>query len=78
MDIRDRILGFFKEKNKFDDKLTFDTELLGGGYVNSLFALEIVMFLEKEFKIRIGRRDISEQNFSTINNMAALVERLLK
>ena len=78
MEIQNRILEFFKEKNKFDDKLTFDTELLGGGYVNSLFALEIVMFLEKEFKIKIKRRDIDEENFKTINNMAALVERLTK
>ena len=78
MSTQERILKFFKDKNKADENLTWDTELLSGGYVNSLFALEIVMFLEKEFKIRIKRRDINEDNFRTINNMAALVERLVK
>lgn len=76
MSTQERILKFFIEKNKADDNLTWDTDLLGGGYVNSLFALEIVMFLEKEFKIRIKRRDINDDNFRTINNMTALVERL--
>ena len=76
MSTQERILKFFVEKNKADDNLTWDTDLLGGGYVNSLFALEIVMFLEKEFKIRIKRKDINDENFRTINNMTALVERL--
>ena len=76
MSTQERILKFFIEKNKADENLTWDTDLLGGGYVNSLFALEIVMFLEKEFKIRIKRKDINDDNFRTINNMTALVERL--
>jgi acyl carrier protein len=76
MSTQERILKFFIEKNNADDNLTWDTDLLGGGYVNSLFALEIVMFLEKEFKIRIKRKDINDENFRTINNMTALVERL--
>lgn len=78
MSTQERILKFFKEKNKEVEKLTYDTDLLKEGYVNSLFALEIVMFLEREFKIRIKRKDISDENFRTINNMASLVERLLK
>lgn len=77
MNTQERIYKFFEEKNKADEALTWDTDLLGGGYVNSLFALEIVMYLEKEFKIRIKRRDITDDNFRTINNMASLVERLI-
>lgn len=76
MNTQERILKFFIEKNKADDNLKWDTDLLAGGYVNSLFALEIVMYLEKEFKIRIKRKDINDENFRTINNMSALVERL--
>ncbi len=78
MNTQERITQFFVEKNKYDENLTNDTDLLKSGYVNSLFALEIVMYLEKEFKIRIKRRDITNENFSTINNMAALVEKLAK
>ncbi len=77
MSTQERIYKFFVEKNKADDALMWDTDLLSGGYVNSLFALEIVMYLEKEFKIRIKRRDITDDNFRTINNMTALVERLI-
>lgn len=78
MDTQERIVQFFVQKNKYDENLKYDTDLLKSGYVNSLFALEIVMYLEKEFKIKIKRRDITNENFSTINNMSALVERIIK
>ncbi len=73
--LQEKIFEFFKNKKKTDG-LEYDTDLFEKGFVNSLFALEIVMWLEKEFKIKLKRADINQDNFKTINNMAALVERL--
>jgi acyl carrier protein len=53
--------------------LTDDTELFKSKYITSLFALQIVMFLEKEFAIKLARKDINEKNFHTISAMADLV-----
>ena len=53
--------------------LQYDTELFKSKYITSLFAIQIVTFLEKQFKIKLSRKDISEQNFHTINAMAELV-----
>ena len=75
MTTQERIMGFFNGKGI--DDITNETDLFKGGYVNSLFALEVVMFLEKEFKIKIKNKDITEKNFKTINNMAAVVEKYL-
>lgn len=75
MTTQERIMEFFNSKNITD--VTNETDLFKGGYVNSLFALEIVMFLEKEFKIKIKNKDITEKNFKTINSMAEVVEKYL-
>lgn len=77
MDTRERIYKFFVDKKKADG-LTYDTELLKSRYINSLFALQIVMFVEKEFGVRLGRKEISTENFHSINAIAALVEGHLK
>ena len=76
MDTREKILEFFKN-NKKADGLTYDTELFKGNYVNSLFALQMVMFIEKEFRIKLKHKDINEKNFHTINAIAELVEGVL-
>lgn len=73
MSTQERIMSFF-EKNGKAEGLTFDTELLESHYINSLFALQIVLFVEKEFHIKLKHKEISEQNFHSINAIAALVE----
>ena len=71
-EIREKIYGFLAQL-KPADGLAYDTELFKSKYITSLFALQIVMFIEKEFKIKLGRKDISENNFHTIDAMAELV-----
>lgn len=77
MDTKEQIFQFFAQRN-MTDGLTCDTELMDSGKVNSLFALEIVLYLEKTFKIRLKGKDINKNNFRTINAMAELVERVQK
>ena len=72
-----KIVEFFKSRGKADD-LAYDTDLFKGGYINSLFALEMVLFLEETFKIKIKNKEISEKNFRTIDSIAGVVERSLQ
>jgi len=51
-----------------------DTDIFGGGLVNSLFAMQLIAFLEKEFAITIENRDLKLDNFRTVNAMAAFIE----
>lgn len=74
MSVEERVLEFFKSKG---NNITVDTDLFKGGYVNSLFALEVVMYLEKEFKIKIKNKDITENNFRTVSQIARTVENYL-
>lgn len=75
VNIEDKIIDFFREKGIVDNIMP-DTNLFTGNYINSLFALEMVMYLENTFKIKIKNKDINEENFKTIGNITALVARL--
>jgi acyl carrier protein len=46
------------------------------GFVNSLFAMELVMFIEKTFGVTIPNDELRIDNFRTANSMAELVDRL--
>jgi len=53
-----------------------DTDLFAAGGQSSLFALELVLHLEKSFGISIRGTDLRLDNFRTVTVMAALVTRL--
>jgi|GEM_PF-636583 len=72
------IVTKFIQAKKEGTALEGDTNLFENGFVNSLFALDIVTFLEKTFKIKLGKNDITKENLSTVNKIAALVEKLKK
>ncbi len=52
-----------------------DDQIFASGFVNSMFAMQLVAFVEKEFGIGIANEDLELENFSSIAAMAALVER---
>jgi acyl carrier protein len=58
-------------------ELKDDDDIFALGFVNSLLALQLVGFLEKEFDITIEDEDLDFENFSTIDNMDCLLERKL-
>ena len=55
-------------------ELQNDEDMFSLGFVNSLFAMQLVMFLEKEFSIRIETKDLDLANFRTIDNIVKLIE----
>lgn len=42
-------------------------------YVNSMFALQLVQFVEREFQIAITDDDLELENFSSVKNLASFV-----
>lgn len=51
-----------------------DQDIFALGFVNSLFAMQLVMFVENEFGITVEDDDLDIDNFRTINAIANLVE----
>ena len=56
-------------------ELTNDQDIFALGFVNSLFAMQLVLFVEKEFALQIEDEDLDIDNFRSLNAIAALVER---
>ncbi len=71
------LLEFFANEKKISG-IDENTDLFKEGHVNSLFALEMVVFLEKTFSLKIPRKEMNKANFTSVGAMAALVERLGK
>ena len=72
--IAERITAFLSQRTKID--WAPDTDLFESGHVSSLFATELVVFLEEAFDIEIAGRDLRLDNFRTVDVMTALVRRL--
>lgn len=52
-----------------------DEDIFSLGFVNSLFAIELVLFVEREYQITVENEDLDIDNFRTINALAGLIER---
>ena len=58
-------------------ELTCDQDIFALGLVNSLFAMQLVNFVETEFGISVEQEDLEIENFNTVNAIADLVYRKL-
>jgi len=72
---QDQILGFIR--SRFPQVEIGEAEdIFQIGFVNSLFAMELVMFVEKTFSVTVPNEELRIDNFRTATSMAALVGRL--
>lgn len=69
------ILREFISKYIENGRLSDDDDLFSSGYVNSLFAMELVTFVERRFNIRIENEELNIDNFRSINAIASLVSK---
>ncbi|GIN99876.1 acyl carrier protein [Brevibacillus laterosporus] len=78
MTAREKIRHFI-EKNLviFDDHVEFSDEdnIFELGFVNSLFAMKMLTFVEEEFNITIDNDELDLINFSSVSNIVRLIEK---
>ncbi len=66
-----RFLGGFLPVESLSD----DTQIFATGFVNSLFAMELVLFIEKEFRINIEPEELDISNLGSLNAIDHFLER---
>lgn len=72
--IKDKIKIFLSQFS-VNHELQDDDDIFAAGFVNSMFAMQLVLFVEKEFQVTIDNEDLDLDNFRTINAIARLLER---
>ncbi|MCC3434010.1 MAG: acyl carrier protein [Oscillatoriales cyanobacterium] len=68
--IKKFISQFFGDRDLQDDE-----DIFALGFVDSMFTMQLVLFIEKEFEVTIENEDLEFSNFRSINSMTALLER---
>lgn len=66
--IREFISSSINIANWKDEENLFDS-----GLVNSLFAVQLMTFIEKTFVVEVGPEDLDIENFKSLNAMTAFV-----
>jgi methoxymalonate biosynthesis acyl carrier protein len=56
-------------------ELTDAEDIFALGFVNSLFAMELVLFVERTFGLEVPNDELTLDNFRSIKSMAELVQR---
>jgi len=69
----------FIEENLFvmedDDELMYSDNIFQLGYVNSLFAMKLLNFVEKEFSLTLDNNEIDIRNFSSVDAIIDLIDK---
>ena len=73
-DIRRKTKSFITANFKNYD-LKDDDDIFALGFVNSLFAMQLVMFVESAFDLRIEDDELDIAHFRSLNAIAEFVER---
>jgi methoxymalonate biosynthesis acyl carrier protein len=56
------------------EELDNEEDLVEYGIINSLFAIQMTTFLEKEFGIKITLDDMDMENFKSVNSLLGMVK----
>ena len=73
-DIREAVKRFILRSINIQD-FHDDDNLFESGIVNSLFAVQLMTFIEKNFSIEVAMDDLDINNFKSVNAAAAFVIR---
>lgn len=68
--VRRFILTFARRRD-----LTDETDIFETGLITSMFAMQLLMFIEKTFGITIDNEDLTINNFNTVKHITDLLKR---
>lgn len=76
MDVRTRVRSYFGKAIRRE--LADEDDIFDLGVVDSLFAMQLVLFVENEFGVAAEREDLDIRNFCSIAAVAGFVTRKLE
>nr|WP_154958163.1 acyl carrier protein [Paenibacillus xylanexedens] len=55
-------------------ELAGDDDIFALGIVNSLFAMQLIIYIENEFGVEVANEDLNIENFSTIYKICSYIK----
>ena len=52
-----------------------DTSLIGEGLMDSMGVMDLIAFVQSEYGIQVEQREITTENFDSVNKLAAYIHR---
>lgn len=74
MDVNGKVAKYIHTLTN-QDNIGGDLNLFESGLISSLDVLDLITFVEEEFKFNISEDDIGVENFGTINCLVAFIEK---
>ena len=74
--MQDILLKYLNEQlssNLAEEKIDVQDDLLGGGILDSLGMMKLVLFIENEFKIKVPPEDMTIENFMNIETIVEYI-----
>ena len=76
MDIKDKVKTFIRDNFLFDSSahIEDDDSLLEKGIIDSIGVLELVLYLEEEFGVKIKDEEVIPENLDSVANIEKLIK----
>lgn len=68
--VREFFSRFFRAEGLADGD-----DIFAGGYVNSLFAMQLIAWIEKEYGLTVEDDDLQLSNFNSVNAITSFIAR---
>ena len=76
MSIDDKLKEYFQKERVGSVSLQVNDPLLTSGLIDSLAMVKLLTFIEQEFGVQVMDADFEPENFETISNISAMIERM--
>ena len=76
MKTREEVRAFIISQTGVED-LDDSLNIFEAGYVNSLFAMQLVNYLEEHFELQVENEDLDFSNFKSVDAITAFVDQKL-
>lgn len=71
--IRAKVRKFIQKYSNKDD-IADNQNLFEMSFANSLFAMQLILFIEKEFELAVASEDIGIDNFDTVDKICGFIQ----
>lgn len=78
MDIRSAVRVFLKDKAPTGAGFTDSDNLLMKGVIDSLRMLDMISFLESQYRLKVDEDDLMPENFESVDAITRFVENRIK